>query len=405
MMSGRTPTSKRDAVYVDEGRGLRPTASFLPVWTPGSFEAMSPGTLRTVRYARAWFTGNDPCIQEEVLLDRDGTPVNATIVRPVRVHEPLPAWVVLHGITHKARAHAQLARFTRAVVSTGAVAIVPEVPEWRSLSLTPGCAVPTLKAGIAGLRESGWARDAPVGVIGFSFGAPHAVAATAHPDLESEVAGSVSFGGYCDLARTIRFLMTGTHEWHEREYRITPDPYGRWIVGANYLTAIDEYSDAGDVVHALRALAIHAGDSGIPSLDPRLDSRKGELRASVAEGRLPLFDLFAPRSADLPDAARGTEIAEALVSAARRADPEIEPRSALAKVRRPVHLLHGRRDHLIPFSESLRLREALPPETESRTTITRLFGHSAQDSFPSMLRTAREVPAFFLALRNFLRLV
>ena len=199
--------------------------------------------------------------------------------------------------------------------------------------------------------------------------------------------------------------MTGTHEWKGHGYRLTPDPYGRWIVGANYLTSIAEYSDADDVAHALGALAAHAGDSGIPSLDPRLDPYKAELRAALEEEHLPLFDLFAPGSAILPDVRRGSEIAEALVEAARRTDPDMEPHQALGEVERPVHLLHGRRDHLIPFSESLRLRDALPPDTPSEMTITRLFGHSAQDSFPSMLRAAREVPVFFAALRRVLRLV
>ena len=291
------------------------------------------------------------------------------------------------------------------MVSSGAVAIVPEVPEWRALSLTPRLAVPTVRASIAGLRANGWALDARVGVIAFSFGAPHAVAATAHPDLRGDLAGAVSFGGYCDLARTVRFLMTGVHEWQGREYRLTPDPYGRWIVGANYLTSIAEHREAGDVAHALGELAAHAGDTGIPSLDPRLDPRKVQLRASLGEDHKPLFDLFAPGSAIPPDTRRGTEIAEALAEAALRVDPDMEPRSALATVGHPVHLLHGRGDHLIPFSESLRLRGALPRDTPADTTITRLFGHSAQDSFPSMLRAVREVPAFFAALRRVLRLV
>lgn len=366
---------------------------------------MAPGRFRTAKYTRAWITGRNRCVEEEVVLDRDGTRVSATLVRPEGVRQPLPAWVVLHGITRRGRDHAQLARFTRAVVSTGAVAIVPEVPEWQGLSLAPRLAVPTIRAGIAGLRDSGWARDAPVGVIGFSFGAPHAVSATGHRDVREELAGAVSFGGYCDLRRTVRFLMTGTHEWRERIYRLTPDPYGRWIIGANYLTAIEGHEDAGDVAEGLSTLASRAGDLGIPSLDPRLDAHKSELRMRVAEERVALFDLFAPGSAVLPDVDRAEEMAEALVEAAMRVEPEIDPHEALAEVRHPVHLLHGRRDHLIPFSESLRMAEALPIDTPKQTTITRLFGHSAQDSFPSFLKAVREIPVFFSALRKVLRLV
>lgn len=385
--------------------GLRILSASSVPRRPVASDIMAPGTLRTARYARAWINGNDRCVEEELLLDRAGTPIPSTLIRPTGIDEPLPAWVVLHGITRRGRSHAQLSRFTRAIVSTGAVAIVPEVPEWREFSLAPHWTPPTIRAGIAGLRESGWARDAPVGVVGFSFGAPHAMAATGCPDLREEVAGSVSFGGYCDLGRTVRFLMTGTHEWNQQEYRLAPDPYGRWIVGANYVTSIPQYQDAEDVARALRALAAHAGDSGIPSGDPRMDPRKLEVRASVKEEHLPLFDLFAPASSVPLDVRLGSEMAEALVEGAQRVDPQMEVQEALGDVVCPVHLLHGRRDHLIPFSESHRLREALPANTPTEMTITRLFGHSAQDSFPSIVRAAREVPAFFSALRKLLKVV
>lgn len=366
---------------------------------------MAQGRFRTAKYTRAWITGRHRCVEEEIQLDRSGTAVAGTLVHPDGPRRVLPAWVVLHGITRRGRHHAQLARFTRAVVSTGAVAVVPEVPEWRAMSLAPALAIPTIRAGISGLRASGWARDAPIGVIGFSFGGPHAVSATAHPDLRDELAGAVAFGGYCDIGRTVRFLMTGTHEWKDHAYRLTPDPYGRWTIASNYLTTVDGYEDAVDVTDALRSLAQRAGDLGIPSLDPSLDAYKADLRSGIAEARAELFDLFAPGSAILPDPERGAAMAEALVASAKRVDPAIDPQAALAEVTHPVHLLHGRRDHLIPFSESLRMRDSLPPTTSTRTTITRLFGHSAQDSFPSVVQAVREVPVFFSALRQVLRLV
>lgn len=366
---------------------------------------MSPPRFRTARYARAWLAGATNFVEQDVQLDRDGLAIPATIARPLRPSEPLPAWVVLHGITRRGRAHEQLVRFTRALISTGAVAIVPEVPEWRDFALAPQLAVPTVKAAIAGLGDSGWARDEPVGVIGFSFGAPHAIAATAHADLRDRAAGSVGFGGYCSLERTIRFLMTGTHEWGGTPYHLTPDPYGRWIVAANYLTAVPGHDDATDVADALRTLAATAGDLAIPSIDPRLDPRKAELRASIATERRELFDLFAPDASALPGASLAQEMAESLAVAAQRVDPTVEPGPALTAVEHPVHVLHGRHDNLIPFSEGLRLKSALPEDTWSKATITGLFAHSGQGSLTSVLRMAGELPAFLGALRGVLRLV
>jgi dienelactone hydrolase len=308
-------------------------------------------------------------------------------------------------VTRKGRAHEQLARFTRTIVSTGAVAIVPEVPEWRDFRLAPRLAVPTVKAAIRGLRESGLVRDAPVGLIGFSFGAPHAIAATAHTDVRGDVAGSVAFGGYCSLASTVRFLMTGEHEWRGRTHRLAPDAYGRWIVAANYLTVVPGNEHAARVPAALRALCAEAGDHGLPATHPRLDVLRSELRARLPEEQRGLFDLFAPPGAGLPERSAAAAVAEEIAAAAQRNEPDAEPSRALGGVDLPVHILHGRHDNLIPCSEGLRLAGCLPPGARPRVTITRLFGHSGQGSTRSVARTLGELPVFLAALRGLLRLV
>ena len=200
---------------------------------------------RSIRYSRAWLSGLVDLAQEETTLDRAGTSVPATLVRPRGATGPLPAWIVLHGMTRPGRAHLQLVRFTGALASSGTVAIVPEVPEWRELALAPHLATATVKAGVSGLRASGWALDAPVGVIGFSFGAAHAIASSGDPELAGEIAGTAGFGGYCDLDSAFRFLMTGVSDSPDRGRSVGPDPYGRWIVGANYLTAAPEFADCG----------------------------------------------------------------------------------------------------------------------------------------------------------------
>jgi pimeloyl-ACP methyl ester carboxylesterase len=372
---------------------------------------MAPLSSRTFRYARAWIAGPHSFEEDEIVLDREGVEVPATIVRPRGPVAGRPAWVVMHGITRPGRAHEQLVRFTRAVASAGLVVIVPEVPEWRELRLAPHVSVPTVAAAIRGLRSSSLGSEGAVGVIGFSFGAPHAIASAGHPDLAGAIGGVCGFGGYGELASTFRFMMSGEHEWHGRRYTRRPDPYGRWIVAANYLTAVPDHADATDVADALRDLAAHAGDRRAPSWDPEYDPVIATLRSSVAEERRALFDLFAPRSdrrgpadgAGAPPPESPAELAEGLAAAARRLDPSIDPAEALGQVERPVSVLHGRGDHLIPFTEAFRLRAALSRAAPD-LTVTRLFGHSAQDRFP-FASAFREVPMFTRALDRLLRLV
>lgn len=360
-------------------------------------------THRTIRYARAWLTGPEACVEDEIMLDRDGTPVPATVVRPSGRTGPLPGWVIMHGITRPGREHEQLVRFTRTLASCGLVAIVPDVPEWRDLHLAPHLSEPTIKAAIAGLRTTGVARDDPVGVVGFSFGAPHAIAAAGSASLRDEIGGAVGFGGYCALESTFRFMMTGVHSWNGQEHFLEPDPYGRWIVAANYLTSVPGHESAGDVANALSELATHAGDTGAPSWDPSYDPKIRQLREHVDESRRHVFDLFALPTNMPSDRKSALQMAEDLTAAALQNDPLFDVSTPLQAVDRPVHILHGRRDHLIPFTEALRFRKALAG-TVSRVTVTRLFGHSAQDRFP-LFHALWEVPKFARALSGMLAVV
>ena len=363
---------------------------------------MPIATPRVLRFGRTWLNGRADLVEEELTLTRGDRSVPATFLRPRSSARPLPGWIVLHGITRPGRRHLQLQRFSRALASTGAAALVPEVPEWVELDLTPELTVPTVDAAVAALREHPTVARGPLVLAGFSFGAPHAIAAAAAPSVHPEVGGVVGFGGYCDLQRTIRFMLTGRHEWGDASYHLPPDPYGRWIVAANYLTAVKGHEDAQDVADALRRLAAIAGDDGAPSWDPRYEPAKAELRSTVAAERRALFDLFAPASDAEPDLDEGERMAERLAEAAARVHPAMDPGPSLARVRRPVHVLHGRYDRLIPFTEGLRLQRALAGAEWSRTTVTRLFGHSGQDPFPGVIEGARELTRFVRALHGVL---
>lgn len=335
-----------------------------------------------------------------VTLQRNGGPVDADWIAPAdRPAEG--AWIILHGLTRSGRNHAQLRRFTGALAATGSGVLVPEVPEWTALELAPHVTGPTLRAGLDWLERQDRPPGGGRGVIGFSFGAPHAIAASGDDDLRDRITGVVAFGGYCDLERTIRFQLTGEHEWEGRTRHHRPDPYGRWIVGGNHLPGIPEYADHDDVARALLELARRAGDAGVASWDPSLEAVKAELRASVAPERREVFDYLAQPGGGDPRGPEALRLARQLTEAAMERSPEMEVRPRLARVPGPVHLVHGRNDHLIPFTEAWRMGEALPPAAVDQVTVTALFGHSAQDRFP-WARGVQETWGFIRAMNRLL---
>jgi pimeloyl-ACP methyl ester carboxylesterase len=366
---------------------------------------MLRGVLRTARYARSWKAGAS-VITEETEIDRCGRTVPATLLLPRGSRPPLPGWIALGGVSRMGRRHPQLVRFARALASSGAAVLVPEIPEWRRLRLAPLAVAPTIRGCIERLRSRPDVAHAQYGLIGFSFGAPQVAIAAARGDLGDEVGGIVLFGGYCSLERTMTCQLTGEHEWEGDEYRLSPDPFGGWVVGSNHLTQIPGYEDARDVAASLFQLAKAASGQRISAWDPRHDALIGELRQSLPSRRQRLFDVFAtPSQESSPEPEESRHIAGLLAEACRRTEPLLDPATELAKVGLPTQLIHGRGDRLIPFTEALRLERSLPPTARRGLTVTGMFNHSADSAPPGLVDRARESLKMFGAIRGMVNTV
>lgn len=366
---------------------------------------MMRGVLRTLRYARSWKAGAD-VVEAETAIERDGEQVPATLVLPASRTGRLPGWVAVGGMTRTGRRHPQLVRFTRALASTGAAVIVPEIPEWQDLKMSPGVAGPTIRGGLEFLKASDDVLPGQVALIGFSFGAPQVALAAACADLGTDLAGVVLFGSYCSLHQTVAYQFTGHHKWEGQEYELTPDPYGRWVLGYNHLTDIPGLEDATDVAKALGRLSYAASGKRIPAWDPRHDPMIEQLRETLPQSRRHLFDHFAtPTNAVRPDREELFDLARRLADACRRMEPQLEVESDFAGVQRPTRLIHGRGDRLIPFTEGMRLMTRLPETVEKTLTVTGLFSHTADRSEGSAYEKAREGMVLFGAMRGLLTTV
>ncbi|HEV2129496.1 MAG TPA: hypothetical protein VGR27_00245, partial [Longimicrobiaceae bacterium] len=238
--------------------------------------------LRTARFLRRFLRPDPDRVQiQEVRVTVADRGVPATLYLPPRARN-LPGWIVLHGITVTGRHHPSLTRFAQALAASGAAALVPEIPEWRSLRISLAAAIATIAGGARFLEERPEVREGGIGVAGFSFAATQALIAAAQPELRERVGTVAGFGGYCDLHRTVLCMLTGEHEWQGVRHRLSPDPYGRWILGGNYLPQIPGYERMTAVSSALHALAVEAGRRGVFAAAPEYDGMKAEIRTRLS---------------------------------------------------------------------------------------------------------------------------
>lgn len=340
--------------------------------------------------------------EEEVRIPNAGGEVEGTLYLP-RGARPAPGWIVLHGITVPGRRHESLLRFSRAMAASGAAVLVPDVPEWRALHVRSRTAGEAMVSAAAYLKERPEVVPGSVGVVGFSFGATHAVIAATHPELRETVRTVVGFGGYCDLRRTVRCMLTGEYDWAGRHHVLDPDPYGRWILAANHLTAIPGMRGMERVARALHELAAEAGRRRAFAGEAQYDALKAAARADLSPEEREVWDVLAPMSGERAEPGRARELADALAAAALASDPGLDPLPVLDSLRARVVLAHGAADRLIPHTESLRMYAALPRRLDSSVTITRLFAHSTGNAAVRALEYGWEGARFFGLLHRALR--
>jgi len=351
---------------------------------------MLNGITRALRFGWEWKTGSADIREMEVDIRRSDGTFPATLLIPSGSSPPLPGWVTLHGITRLGRKHPTLVRYVRALAASGAAVLVPEIPEWCEMLMAPREAADTLRSAILTLADREETASDRLGAMGFSFGGPPALMAGMDPDLLPHLKVVASFGGYCDLERTLHFLFSGKHDWKGESFDLEPDPYGRWVVGGNYISGAEGYEGEDEVAEALLSLARAAGDLQLPSWETHHEVRKGELEAALPPSRRGLFRAFAPpHGVEVPSDRIGA-LVPALTRAARRDSPLFDIAPHLPGLKVPVRLIHGRQDRLMPFTETLRLAEAFPPGADVRAFLTGLFSHSQRDTKKTKIRELGE---------------
>ncbi len=353
--------------------------------------------LHALRFARGWHSPPTDLGEEEIHIPSPGgrEPTLGTLLGP-RGSEPLPGWVVLHGITRKGRTHPALRQFIKALAATPARVLVPEIAEWTRLDLAPERAQEIIRSSIRVLANRPDVEAGGVIVAGFSFGGPQALVAAQSNEAGADVRGVLAWGSYAELEPTLHFQFTGEHGDGERD---VPDPYGRWVLGHNCLPRLTGYGNLDGVASALHELAAFAGDQGIDSRLPALDPLKRRLREPLNAPQTEIFDLFAPPAGDRPEREAAVQMIAELGRAARANFPLLDPIPGLDPFTSPVRLMHGRDDVLIPYTQLEALAARLEPRTDDlRTGLTGLFAHSAGGNQLGPLDRARESVHFLRVL-------
>jgi acetyl esterase/lipase len=308
-------------------------------------------------------------------------PVRSRLYRPVG--EVRRAVLVLPGVHAVGIDEPRMRHLARELAATGFAVVTMELPDLMAYRFT-AASVDQIEDGIRWLSgERALASDGRVGVMGVSFAGGLALAAAGRPEVQGRVAYVFSFGGYGDLARTLRYLCTGVEPLRPGDPPGTtarhrrPHDYGVAVI---LVSLADRFVPPEQVGPLRQGITTFLKASQTDMIDKpaaaRLFAEARQHAATLPEPAATLLRLVNERNVD----ALGPRLLPVLdrIDFPATLSPESSPAPDA-----PVFLLHGTDDNVIPAVETLLLADHLHDRTRVRTLFTALITHAEVQDSPS----------------------
>jgi dienelactone hydrolase len=272
--------------------------------------------------------------------------------------KPRAGLLLTHGIIEDGKNDPRLKRFAYSLARVGFAVLVPDLKGMKSFRIAFSDVDDIVSSSHYLVSLKDIVDERKLGLMGFSYAAGPTLMAAAAPELRDHVKFVVSFGGYYDPVNVIRFITTGYFEYGGEKGRLEPQPYGKWVF---FLNNVDYVGNANDR-RILRQIF----------KDEQMETPPNPaalLKRLSPRGRY-LYELLVNK-----DPARTGDLV-------KKIDPRVQDylkKLSMAPVVPAIHarfiIGHGNTDPLIPYTESLRLADAVGDKTRAHVAILRLFTH------------------------------
>lgn len=286
---------------------------------------------------------------------RAAGPASADLYRSSQ--QPRGAAVMVPGLTPDGKDDARVVAFAKSLARAQFLVLVPDIANTRSLKVSAadgafiGDAIDELA------QRFGGGAEPSVGLVAISYAVGPALLAASQTPAGRHVRFIVAIGGYYDIEAAIGFVTTGYYRAPDGSWQhATPNEWGKWIFVRSNADRVADPADRDRLRRiAERRLA-----------DPRAGI--GDLTARLGPDGRAVYDLVINS-----DPARAPVLIGRLPAAIRDELRRLDLKGRDFAIAGPVFLIHGRDDAIIPFSESVKLAEALGPRAD--LTILEHFAH------------------------------
>jgi dienelactone hydrolase len=268
------------------------------------------------------------------------------------------AILLTHGIIEDGKNDPRLIRFAHSLARAGFVVLVPDLKGMKSFRILFSD-VDDIVASVHYLASlADIVDESKMGIMGFSYAAGPTIMAAADPTLRDRVKFVVSFGGYYDPINVIRFITTGYYEYGDEKGFLQPQPYGKWVFFMNNVDYVENDQDRKILREIFR--------------NEQMDTpgNVGPLLAGLSPRGKYLYELLTNK-----DPKRVDELFKRIDPRVREYLGKLSVAPLIPSVRARFLIGHGTTDPLIPYTESMRLADAVGNQSRVHLAILRLFAH------------------------------
>jgi dienelactone hydrolase len=303
----------------------------------------------------AWLTAS-PAMKTVEIAGKDGT--IAADLYYIEGGKPRAGLLLTHGIIEDGKNDPRLKRFAYSLARVGFAVLVPDLKGMKSFRIAFSDVDDIVASThyLATLKES--VDPEKLGLMGFSYAAGPTMMAAAAPELRDHVKFVVSFGGYYDPIDVIRFITTGYYEYGREKGHLEPQPYGKWVFFMNNVDYVGNESDR----KILREIFKNEQMETPPEVGPLL-------KRLTSNGKY-VYELLTNK-----DPNRTADLVQRIDPRLREYLQKLSMAPVVPAIRARFIIGHGSTDPLIPYTESLRLADAVGDKSRVHAAILRLFTH------------------------------
>lgn len=273
----------------------------------------------------------------------DGRPYTGDLYLPGPA--PRAGLLMIPGAAPLGKDDPRLVAFAETLARARFAVLVPDMPDVRELRVRPSDVRGVRDAMTYLLSQESLAPEGRAGMAGISYSVGPAILAALEPSLRERVRFILAVGGYYRVEDALTFAITGYYRddagnWKRGE----PNPYGKWVY---VLSNLDRVADPTDR-ERLREIAerkLEHPEAPISDLSAGLGPEGRQLMAFLSETDP---ERVMERIQELPAGLRHDMVGLDLSN------------RDFSGLRAQVILVHGKEDPVIPYTESVRLAEALP---------------------------------------------